>query len=153
MRTRIRRRCVSRAMRWWRPHRRLCASRSRARAGATSESRAALFAGSRFSHIARWQIDMQLARTADEVATLAAFYVMRAGIVADFAGCTKMMKSNGAWTVRDAPVAAAFVRTARGAVFSPPSAVCISGDAHAGVVDEDVQPPLRRSSGGRVGIV
>ena len=71
----------------------LARSRTTTHAGAKNEALAPMFAGSAFSHIARWQTEMRLERTAEEVATLAAFYALRAGIIVDFVACTKMMRA------------------------------------------------------------
>ena len=71
----------------------LARSRITTRVGAKNEALAPIFAGSAFSHISRWQTEMRLERTAEEVATLAAFYALRAGIVVDFAACTQMTRA------------------------------------------------------------
>jgi hypothetical protein len=58
------------------------AARARAttRTGVRNEAITAIFAGSAFSHVATWQTEAHLERTAREVATLATLYAVRAGI-------------------------------------------------------------------------
>jgi hypothetical protein len=64
-----------------------------ARAGVKNEALAAIFGASAFSHLAKWQTELHLERSAEEVATLAALYALRAGIVASYASYEAMVST------------------------------------------------------------
>jgi hypothetical protein len=63
------------------------------RAGVKNKALAAIFGGSAFSHLAKWQTELHLERSAEEVGTLAALYALRAGIVASYAAYEAMVNS------------------------------------------------------------